>query len=289
MKQLIALLASVALVGSVSACGIASDLTESDSSPGVIQGGPSTTGSEPAPGSAADTSVDETTRPGAPATEDRSVVRTAVMTVGTEDPVAAGRRAESTAVAMNGYVESVSTEGSRSATVVLRVPSERYDDALASLRDQGEVRSLEVTADDVTAGQADLDARIRAQRASVARVQDLMRRAGTLSEVVQVEQELASRQSELESLESQRARLADQVAMATITSTFTASGDSSAPGWWSPAGDALVAAWQGLVVVVAALSPLIVLAAVAAAAALAIVRRTRRRRSESTTAKEPVA
>ena len=108
-----------------------------------------------------------------------------------------------------------------------------------------------------------------------------MKRAGSLSEVVQVEQELASRQSELESLVSQRDRLAEQVALATVTATFVPRGASGSPGWWTPAGDALVAAWRGLVVLVAALSPVIVLAAVAAAATLAVVRRTRRRRADA--------
>ena len=43
---------------------------------------------------------------------------------------------------LGGYVESVSTDGDRTATVVLRVPADRYDAALAVLRERGEVMSL---------------------------------------------------------------------------------------------------------------------------------------------------
>ncbi len=277
MRRLIAVIGLLTVIVGLTGCGLMSQ-------PALAPEAPGTQEETRSDGSGVADSVDA-----AEPTADRSVVRTAVVTVGADDPTAAGRRAESAATDLGGYVESVSTDGDRTATVVLRVPADRYDAALAVLREQGEVMSLEVAADDVTATQTDLDARIRAQRASVARVQDLMKRAGSLSEVVQVEQELASRQSELESLVSQRDRLAEQVALATVTATFVPRGASGSPGWWTPAGDALVAAWQGLVVLVAALSPVIVLAAVAAAATLAVVRRTRRRRADAPLPREPVA
>jgi hypothetical protein len=63
----------------------------------------------------------------------------------------------------------------------------------------------------------DLDTRLATQRASVERVRALLARARTIGEVVSIEGELTRREAELASLEQRKERLADQVALSTIT------------------------------------------------------------------------
>src|SRR5665647_3469719 len=57
---------------------------------------------------------------------------------------------------------------------------------------------------------------IRALNLSIARMEDLLARATTTTDLVNAEQMLTDRQSELESLLSQQALLADQVSMSTL-------------------------------------------------------------------------
>ena len=62
-----------------------------------------------------------------------------------------------------------------------------------------------------------MESRIKTQRASVARIRELMDQATKLSDVVTLEGELSSRQADLESLLAQQTSLKDRTSLATIT------------------------------------------------------------------------
>ena len=61
-------------------------------------------------------------------------------------------------------------------------------------------------AEDVTDQVVDVDSRIKSQRASVARVRELMDRATKLSDVVELEGELSNREADLEAPAACRGR-----------------------------------------------------------------------------------
>ncbi len=114
--------------------------------------------------------------------------------------------------------ETTTDEGEvSSARLVLRVPSERFEETTAALEDVATLTSSTSAAQDVTAEVVDVEARIRAQRKSVERVEALLARAETIQEVVSVESQLASRQAELDSLVARQNKLADQTSLSTIT------------------------------------------------------------------------
>jgi hypothetical protein len=79
------------------------------------------------------------------------------------------------------------------------------------------VQQSNVTASDVTTQVIDLDARISALEASIARLSELQAQAETVADLIAVEAELANRQAELESIQSQRDYLGDQVAMSNVS------------------------------------------------------------------------
>ncbi len=280
----------------------------------------STPASEAVAPPASGTATDSVTR-GAPAADtqaDRDVIRTAIVSLIVEQPEQSVEELQRIAVASDGYLQSVDSGGGVPAcsggkacgsngesdssypgndeplmtspavgsadvtTVVLRVPSADYDSVMSEVRSLGELAALDVSADDVTGQVTDLDARIAAQRESVARVRGLMKQATNLSEVVQIEQELADRQSQLESLVAQRRQLAQSVSLATITAVLVPQDQAallvaSDDHWWDAPWQAFIGSWQVLLVALAALSPLIIAMAVAGAIATAIVRRRRRR------------
>ncbi|MEV7015021.1 DUF4349 domain-containing protein [Streptomyces sp. NPDC093991] len=153
------------------------------------------------------------------------IIRTASLTVRVEDvPTALGEARTATANA-GGYVGDETTRrdgrGHERTRVVLRVPVDAYEEVLAELEGTGTLVERSAQAEDVTGQVVDVESRIRSQRASVARIRELMDRAAELSDVVTLEGELSSRQADLESLLAQQASLKDRTSLATITLTLS--------------------------------------------------------------------
>ncbi|MGP3970686.1 DUF4349 domain-containing protein [Streptomyces sp. 6N223] len=205
---------------------------------------------------------------------------TARLTVLTDD--VAGRYAEavSLAEASGGYVSEESTDrdsrGRERSTVTLRVPQDRYEELLSELSDLGELSGREVTTEDVTDQVVDVESRIATQQESVDRVRSLMEDAVSIDDIVILEGELSTRQSDLEALQSQQESLRGQTAMATVTLQLREpdaeprggeeDDDSSAPS----IGAALSGGW-GAFVTTLAWSGAVVVAVLPFAAALALL------------------
>jgi len=175
-----------------------------------------------------------------------------------------------------------------SADLTVRIPSSDLSAALDDFEDVGKVVDLQLDSQDVTGDVQDLDARIKALQLSVGRMEDLLARATTNKDLIEAEQALSDRQAQLESLQSQRARVHDEVALATLEVSITTPGLVPAAEPHGPHGflDALAVGWQslvvmlrGLVVVLGVLLPWLVFGGLIAAAAVSAVRWARRRRN----------
>ena len=186
------------------------------------------------------------------------------------DPAASAKQLRTTAEGLGGYVlnELVVTEQRNGlyvqpSTVTVAVPSAKLDDALDALGKLGDVTYRAIEAQDVTTEVVDLEARIKTLRASIARVEELMARAGTITQIAQVEAELTSRQSQLESMVAQQRALADRVAMTPVTVTLRTAAIVAEPNplWQGlEAGlEMLLTSVRVLIVVVGALLPFAVL------------------------------
>ena len=94
-----------------------------------------------------------------------------------------------------------------------------------------------------------MNSRLETQRKSLEQVRGLLTKAGTLGQVLLVEQDLTRREADLESLESQRKVLADQTTLATIHLTLVTPKAAPPP---PPAKrhlgftTGLIAGWHGL-------------------------------------------
>ncbi|MEV0255117.1 DUF4349 domain-containing protein [Streptomyces sp. NPDC050732] len=218
------------------------------------------------------------------------VIRTAKLTVRVKDVPEALDEARRVAEEAGGIVGDENTsrdgEGRERSRVVLRVPQDEYADTLAALEGTGKLVGRDAKARDVTDQVVDVESRIKSQRASVARVRELMDKATKLSDVVTLEGELSTRQSDLEALLAQQASLKDRTSMATITLSLTESHakpeakdddpsfvDALAGGW-----DAFVTALRWVGIVLAAVLPFAAVAALLLALWLWVVRPLRSRR-----------
>ncbi|MGW3913453.1 DUF4349 domain-containing protein [Streptomyces sp. NPDC005070] len=185
-----------------------------------------------------------------------SIIRTASLTVVVKDVPGALDDARAAAENAGGYVgDETTTRDGRDherTRVVLRVPTERYDEVLAALEGAGKVVTRTAKAQDVTDQVVDVESRITSQRASVARVRELMDKATRLSDVVSLEGELSSRESDLEALLAQQASLKDRTSLATITLTLSETPVKKAEKKESDPGflDALSGGWHVMVTVV---------------------------------------
>jgi hypothetical protein len=117
--------------------------------------------------------------------------------------------------------QETSTEPTPRAVLTIRVPPLDFDRLIAAItRVPGVgIVSENTTSDDVTEVVVDLDARIIAAESRVARVQALLDDARDLNTIFQLEEELSTRQADLERLLGQRKTIGDQIALSTITLT----------------------------------------------------------------------
>lgn len=238
------LTASLALAG----CGAADERggAGDEKAVGSAAADPGFTADKPAAGAQASPA------PEAPPKQ-QHVIRTAELSVEVEDATAALTKARSVTEAAGGHVANETTErvddDHVTSQIVLRVPQSAYDATLKELAGTGKLLSRKAEAKDVTDQVVDVESRIATQRASVARVRELMDEATKLSDVVALEGQLSSRQADLESLLAQRAALKDRTTMATVTLRLSEpekpaeERDDAGPGF----GDALSGGWEALV------------------------------------------
>jgi hypothetical protein len=280
LRWFLALLCGVLLLAG---CTSGSDETASDGSGGGGVAAPEDAGGEGAEGEAAG---------GGDADDgaDRQVVTTADATVVVDDPAAAADEVAALAERAGGRVDQRNehaagadgTDSRPSAWLTVRVPADELSTVLEALESVGEVRQLSQDSTDVTTATRDLDARITALQTSVDRLLGIMADADDSTALIAAESAISERQAELESLQSERAHLADQVAMSTLRVELVARDDPVAvnaggflgglrTGW-----DALVTALDGLLVGLGVLLPWLVVIGVPVAAVLWFTRRRRR-------------
>jgi hypothetical protein len=153
----------------------------------------------------------------------RDIIFTAEMTVAVTDVAAAGEEATREIQTLGGFLFGQRTTGAPESTSVLtfKVQPEDFQAALTALRSIGEIRTQNVSADDVTERIVDIESRIATAMASVERLRGLLSEATDIEVIVALESELLARETELETLRGSLRTLQDQVALATIVLTLT--------------------------------------------------------------------
>lgn len=153
----------------------------------------------------------------------RDIIFTADLTVAVADVAAAGEEAVRIIQGVGGFLFGQRTAGGPQTTSVLtfKVQPQDFEESLRRLGAIGEVRTRNVTADDVTERVVDLESRINTATASVERLRELLAQATDINTIVELENQLLQRETQLETLRGQLRTLQDQVALATIVLTLT--------------------------------------------------------------------
>ena len=179
------------------------------------------------------------------------------------------------AAQLGGYIGNSSMSGghdqNRAATLELKIPAQRFDQALNGLATLGKVESVNATAEDVGEEYVDITARVNnGHRLEDRLISLLATRTGKLQDVLSVERELARVREEIERYEGRLRFLKSRVATSTLSVTIHEPCPSLGQGpGQNPIVAAIRQAWRNFVgfvsAIIASLGVLIPLAALAVA------------------------
>lgn len=226
------------------------------------------------------------------ATTERMVIKTATLTIESDDPDGAAVKARTVAEKANGFVVESEvqqwSEHANSVSLTLRVPSEKFDGTLDELRKLGDVGSETISGQDVTEEYLDVQAQLRNQKALESRFLELLSQAQTVADTLEVERELARVRTEIDRIEGRSKYLADQVNLSTIhfnaNPTPTLAGRTTTIGSeiadaFGDSGEIIAVVIGGLIRFAAAMLPIGILAGLLGLGLRAIIRRRKSKTS----------
>jgi hypothetical protein len=152
------------------------------------------------------------------------LIRTGSASIEVKDVDPAIIKVRQLATQLGGYVANSSITGGRdqirSATLELKIPAARYDQAISGLGDIGRVESVNTNVEDVGEEFVDITARVaNAKRLEERLVSLLATRTGRLEDVLAVERELARVRQEIERYEGRLRYLRTRAAVSTLSVT----------------------------------------------------------------------
>jgi len=180
---------------------------------------------------------------GAPPAPADMVIRsgTASIQVDSIEPALAAVRA--LALRVGGYIANTQIQGGdgqlRLATLEVKMPAARFEEALGGLQPIGKVEAVNVTAEDVGEEFVDVTARMEnARRLEQRLIGILANRTGKLHDVLEIEQALARVREEIERHEGRLRYLRAHVATSTLAVTVHEHVPVVGVAGSSPLGDA---------------------------------------------------
>ncbi len=156
-------------------------------------------------------------------TGERQVVSQASLDLEVNDVNAAATQLRGLVESFGGFIEHVSTSGGPNpeyGSAVVRVPGDRFLDALDSIEQLGKPLGQTLGQRDVTGEVIDLEARLKSERSAEQSLLKLLERAVSVSDVLTVERELARVRADVERLQGQLEFIQRSVALATIAVSF---------------------------------------------------------------------
>ena len=171
----------------------------------------------------------------------RNLILTANVAMKTQDPWATADKARAIANGLGGDILAMSQTGqgeNRSALITVRVPSDRFDEALRQLKLlDGEVVTSNVDAKDVTDQFTDLQARLVAKQAEEQRYLQLFPQAKTVDETLKIDAALGNVRVQIEQLQGQLNLIKTRTEFSTITMSIApiVTVPSPTTGAWDPA------------------------------------------------------
>ena len=184
------------------------------------------------------------------------LIYTADLTVRVTDLGRAVPAATQIVTAAGGYVsnENSATDpahpGRSTASLQLRIPVAAYPATLARLGAQlGRQVSVQQQAQDVTQQVADTNSRVASDQAAIGQLRALLARTGSVADLLSVQNQINSEESDLESMQSQQRALNAETSYATVSLSLLGPAAVARPAKPKPPPSltaGLVAGWHAL-------------------------------------------
>ncbi len=115
-----------------------------------------------------------------------------------------------------GYISS-SNNGEKSSSYTVRIPSEKFDSAMDAVGALGTLKNKNISTQDVSDQFYDLQSRLETKKVLREKLNGYLRQANSMQDILKVESELNSVQSDIESMEGRLKRLTSQIDFSTIS------------------------------------------------------------------------
>ena len=155
-----------------------------------------------------------------PSLLDRKMIMVATVDVTVDDVARSFEDVTNIAAGAGGFVSSSSfghSNDKETASVTIRVPADKYQDALGRLRKLGQVRGEQSSSDDVTEQYTDLQSRLRNLKATEEQYLGFLGKATDIGQVLQVQDRLNAVRAEIEQVQGRINLVEHQTDLATIT------------------------------------------------------------------------
>jgi len=158
----------------------------------------------------------------------QSIVYTAAISIRTRDVAATARQITSIAESAGGYI-SAENAGSASSGgtgetigITLKIPVPSYPAVLAQLSSPalGKQLSMNQHASDVTQQVANVSSLVTSQQDAIGALEGLLSHAGSVADLLQVQQQISADETNLNSLLAQQRALNGETSYATVTMTL---------------------------------------------------------------------
>lgn len=157
--------------------------------------------------------------------DDRKIIKNAQMTVETKQFDKFISSLESTLSVNGGYVESKEISGGydrtddRNAHIVIRIPADKLDSFMHTVSESSTVIYENTSAQDVTSSYNDIERHIESLKTEQNRLLELLKKAESLSDILDIEARLTEIRYQLDSYEQQLNTYDDKIAYSTLTLT----------------------------------------------------------------------
>ena len=154
----------------------------------------------------------------------RKIIRTANLSFETKEYEPFIRSVSSCVAAHGGYFESsesygagiYSSGGMRSANMTIRIPADRYDSFMEAVSEIGAMTYRSESESDVTMTYVDIESRIRALETEHATLLQILEKAESLTDVIQLQSRISEVNYQLDSYKSQIRKYDDLISYCTV-------------------------------------------------------------------------
>jgi len=180
----------------------------------------------------------------------RKIIRTSSLEMIVAHPTESTNQLTALAENLGGFIEAVSNGGpdATSASLTLRVPADRFEQARDEIRKLGiRVTGERVEAQDVTRQYVDQDARLRNLRAEEAQYLTILKQASTVKDMLAVSAQLSDVRGQIETQEAEFHALSRQIETVSIAISLRTEAEAQTFGPnWRPLYQLKVALRDGL-------------------------------------------